>query len=364
MKEALSLAEAGFSVAHIAPDDEAGRFQDSGVEIITYRKGQGLVGRLARLPRLYRLAKALDAEYYHCNEVDSWLVGVALKLRYGKALIFDAHEEYPWTFAERRFPSPVRPVVAAMVGWLLGRLAAVSDRVVLAKRSLRDDYQAARDRLVLVQNFTPLEQTLDVPVREEPRMKEDGSLLLVHLGLIGRARGWEPMLEAVALSGSHTYLRIIGKFDDDSQADFEETVDRLGLRERVGFENWLPFEKAFQRLLQADVGLVLFQEGVRNHALALPHKLFDYMAAGLAVIVPRFAQEVAEIVSEARCGVVLDSPDASTLAEALRSLGESPEVRIEMGSRGRRAIRDLYNWESEAEKLIEMYRGLERERDS
>ena len=41
---------------------------------------------------------------------------------------------------------------------------------------------------------------------------------------------------------------------------------------------------------------LLFQAGEVNHRLALPHKLFDAMLAGLPVIAPDFATEVVAVV--------------------------------------------------------------------
>ena len=53
-----------------------------------FRRGLGLVS-------LYRRARAISAECYHCNEVDSWLVGVALKISGRPRLVFDVHETFP-----------------------------------------------------------------------------------------------------------------------------------------------------------------------------------------------------------------------------------------------------------------------------
>ena len=78
---------------------------------------------------------------------------------------------------------------------------------------------------------------------------------------------------------------------------------------------------------------VLFQPGDENHRLALPHKLFDCMLAGLPVIAPAFAEEVAAVVRDAACGVLVDSADPGAIAAAVTGLG-APARRAAMGEPG------------------------------
>jgi len=103
--------------------------------------------------------------------------------------------------------------------------------------------------------------------------------------------------------------------------------------------------------------LVLFQPGEENHRLALPHKLFDCMLAGLPVIAPAFGEEVAAVVRDAACGVLVDSTDPGAIAAATASLGD-PSRRAAMGEAGRRAATGRFGWAGEAARLVALYRRL------
>lgn len=357
-KEAVSLAQAGFSVSHLCPGTPGEAGVERGVRIRTYSRPAGIIGRLKQLLMLYRLAREEDADVYHCNEVDSWGVGVALRVLRRKRCVFDVHEHYPSTFAQSRFPLWMQPAVAGTVRLIFRLLTPFTDRIVLAKRSVADDFHIDKWRKVLVQNYTPL-SGLNFANDTSSRSASE-QYTLVHLGLFSKMRGWPQVLEAIAMM-HHRNLRllVIGEINDGSGAEFQLRVQQLGLTDTVSQLDWMPFEQAFAHLLQADIGLIAFQPGVLNHVYAMPHKMFDYMAAGMAVMLPSFAVEVAPVVQDSGCGVLIDPADPQDIAAKLDALLADPVEMRAMGQRGRQAVRQRYNWEAEATHLIAMYKGME-----
>lgn len=361
-KEAVSLAQAGFDVTHLAPGFTDTR-HEQGVQIVTYEPPQGLIDRVLQIPRLYRLASRLKADVFHCNEVDSWFVGVLLKCVWGAKVVFDVHEHYPSTLAEKHFPLWLRPLITGSTRLLFHVLTPFTDRLVFAKKSVAPDFKGSETKQVLVQNFTllsflsPPDEMAAIP--EPDSSDSDAMLTAIHLGLINRVRGWPQILDALDRAKSKNIrLHIVGTFDDGSQGEFEIRLRELGLEDRVYVEDWLPFGQAYQRLEAADIGLVMFQPVMLNHVYAMPHKMFDYMLAQLPVIAPDFAEEVAPIIAEADCGILVDPSDPDQVATALDHLATHPAARRQLGHNGRQAVFDHYNWEAEAEKLIKMYTEL------
>lgn len=356
-KEAVSLARAGYVVVHVCPGSPDEDGVEEGVTIRTYPRRKGLLGRVFQLRQLYRLARFEDADVYHCNEVDSWFVGVVLKLSVGSRCVFDVHEHYPSTFAESRFPRWLQPLVAFMVRLAFRILTPFTDRLVLAKQTVSSDFACPAEKKVLVRNFVPL-----ASLRFPQRLAKDvggAPRTLVHFGLISRTRGWPQILEALALMrNKHLRLEVIGQFNDGSEGDFRARVQALGLAERVEVHPWMKFEQAFARLIAADIGIIAFQPGILNHVYAMPHKMFDYMAAGLAVVLPRFAVEVAPMVEESGCGVLIDPADVHDIATKLDDLLDQPVAMREMGRLGREAVRMRYNWDDEVTRLLGMYNEL------
>ncbi|ODS23475.1 hypothetical protein AB835_08555 [Candidatus Endobugula sertula] len=366
-KEAVSLVNHGFEVVHIAPDENPKTWNEKGVDIITYDRPGGLKGRILQLKKLYTMAKQVNADVYHCNEVDSWFVGVFLKLRFGKPCVFDVHEHYPEEFAQTRFPQLVQPLVTLFISVLMTFLSFFTTRVVLAKKSLERDFRFYSSKnIVAVQNFSPIASFTNIhdcdATDSEQTILRDTPLKLIHLGLINRNRGWPQILEGLSIAkNKNVELSILGKMNDGSQQEFESAIMSLGLSERVQFESWLPIDEALKKVNVCDVGLIMFQPGLFNHVHALPHKLFDYMGSKLAVIAPRFAVEVSEIVSRSDCGILVDSSSAESFAAAIDCLSEDRAACKAYGEKGSHAVLTNYNWETEEKMLVNMYKELAKQ---
>jgi glycosyltransferase involved in cell wall biosynthesis len=180
---------------------------------------------------------------------------------------------------------------------------------------------------------------------------------LVHLGAMAQSRGWRPLLAALALLPG-VRLRLVGRFTDGSGPAFRARAAALGLAGRIEETGWLSQDQALAELAQGDVALVLFQPGVENHRLALPHKLFDAMLAGLPVIAPAFAEEVAAVLRAAGCGVLVDSADPRAIAAAVEALAD-PARRAALGAAGRAAALGEFGWAAQGQVLVGLHAALE-----
>src|SRR5690606_7293086 len=82
------------------------------------------------------------------------------------------------------------------------------------------------------------------------------------------------------------------------------------------------------------VGLMILANVPAFYYGTSPNKFFDYVAAGLPVLV-NYPGWVADMVQENRCGVAVPPDDPVAFADALERLAAERERREEMGRRGR-----------------------------
>ena len=203
------------------------------------------------------------------------------------------------------------------------------------------------ERITLVSNTPPRARAEGVK-RERPLRD---SLTVVYLGMMELTRGVGEVIDAAAiLRGSMPGLKVwlIGAGRDlgllEARARTQGLLD--GTVELLGY---IPNQRALELVAEADIGIV------PHHAdegwdTTIPNKLFDYMAAGLAVVTSD-AVPAARVVRETRAGTVFRSMDAQDCARAILDLAE-PATRCAAGAAGREAIRSRYYLEADIERLI------------
>ena len=96
-----------------------------------------------------------------------------------------------------------------------------------------------------------------------------------------------------------------------------------------------------------------------NYLASQPVKLFEYMCAGLPVIVSDFPV-CRGIVAGARCGILVNPLDPAETARAIEFLLTHPDEAREMGRRGFHAVRERYSWANEEKALLQFYSELFR----
>lgn len=74
-----------------------------------------------------------------------------------------------------------------------------------------------------------------------------------------------------------------------------------------------------------------------------PLKLYEYMAAGVAVVASRIGQ-IPDVVRDGESGLLCAPGDAASLADALDRLRTEPELRVRLSRAARRAVLERHTW--------------------
>jgi hypothetical protein len=152
-------------------------------------------------------------------------------------------------------------------------------------------------------------------------------------------------------------LRLAGQFET---AALRRDAERHPGWNRVEDMGFLGRSGVSELLSRVRAGLVLLHPEPR-YMVAWPVKLFEYMAAGLPVVVSDFPMW-RRIVEEAGCGLLVDPLDPAAIAGAIRRLLADPVEAEAMGRRGRTAIVDRFAWHTEEAKLLNLYSHLDGSR--
>jgi glycosyltransferase involved in cell wall biosynthesis len=72
-------------------------------------------------------------------------------------------------------------------------------------------------------------------------------------------------------------------------------------------------------------------------------------------VVASDADGFTEVVSNGETGIIVPKGDIECTAKAIQEFIDNPYLRIIMGKKGRERVLELYNWEDNVKKMLQIY---------
>lgn len=358
-KVARSLADAGHEVVSIGPATDPVAERD-GVRFVHIPDAPSKKARLISLLRLVQHGRREGADLYFAPEPESWVAALIVKFTRGGKVVFDMHEHVPTEFA-KFFPKPLQ----AFMEWLTVRFmrlfARGTDLIILTRDSFESSWTGLKTPRVTVINTNHLQPACDdIPAHLSAQYADRPTI--IHQGQFGDVRGSYQLLDAMKIAVTaipDLKCIVLGEYVFGDEAAFRDAIADAGLADHIDMPGVVPFEEVPAYIAVSRIGLILFQPGPRNHTLAMPHKMFDYMREGKPTIAPDFALEVRAILNEADAGALVDVTDPQAIADAIIRLLNDPAEAERLGQNGRRMVETKYNWQHDEQVLLEAIAQLD-----
>jgi glycosyltransferase involved in cell wall biosynthesis len=158
------------------------------------------------------------------------------------------------------------------------------------------------------------------------------SIIVGITGQMMPAKGHEDLLEAFHQLQKMPSLRCVigGKPVEPFYSRLQARIHELGLQERVAFSGWLAKVNDFFAGIDILVVPSRQEEGFGLVAT-------EAMATGVPVVATR-SGGLLDIVQDGRSGMLVDRQQPAQLANAIRLLAATPELRLAMGQSGRQRV--------------------------
>ena len=356
LREARALAAAGHEVTivELAPGSRTPRAVAGGFSIASALP-RPAVKRLIPF-KLHRLvsgmtiavaAARLRPDVVHAHDVamlpSGWLAARLARAR----LVYDTHEfALGVAYRTRAYGGLVRMVERFFVP-RSAAVITVSDGIAAR---LSEVYRLRRPPVV-VRNLPDLSVAEDGPgLREQLGLTADVPLVL-HQGAPAPDRGCETLVRAIArVDGAH--LVFLGAGEAAYMTRLRATAE---LNERIHFLPARPPELLLAATADADVGVSLLEDVCENHRLALPNKVFEYVAAGVPVLASDLP-ELRRLVTATGIGVLVDPSDAQSVAAGIEA---AVAGRAAIGD-AQSKVRESLSWTAESPRLTALYADLDR----
>jgi glycosyltransferase involved in cell wall biosynthesis len=351
-KECRALERAGFQVTVIGPhaaDAVADR-----VQIRSVRKHPARLARMTHtVLQVCREALRQDADLYHFHDPELIPVGLLLRAK-GKKVIYDIHEDLPKDILSKPYlPRWSRWALAGMIKRVEQLACGCFSAMIAVTPAIAERFRTLKPPTRVVYNYPCVNELV---LAHDPIPWSERAQSVAYVGGIMRQRAIREMVFAMGrlpLSLPAT-LELAGT-EVPADANPDELRHDAGWV-RVCHHGLLDQPATFRLLRRVRAGLVLFHPEP-NHTEAMPQKIFEYMGAGLPVIASDFPLW-RRILGEINCAIFVDPTSPDEIARAIEYVLTHSEEAEQMGLRGRAAVLRHYNWESEAQKLVQLYCGL------
>lgn len=348
-KEAVSLADAGFSVgilAHNTPEKIK-----SDVEFFDLGSASGRVSRWRNIPKAARKARHLNASVYHFHDPELIPVGLYLAEATDGAVVYDVHEDFGHKIAGREWiPGLIAQPAQYLYPEVEQIVASRFDAIVAATTRIEAQFVGLTECTRTVHNFP---RTGAIPSRLDKKERQ-AEYVLCYVGGLSELRGIHrslELLDTLRNRGVDAELWALGNWRTKAdKRKAENFIEKQDIEPWVQFPGYLDYAKMFEYLYASDVGLSLLD--TKEFHTAIPTKQFEYLYAGLPTVTTPLDAAINYLPEQFRR--VVPQGDTEAAADAVENALEYDYDTAEMQS----LVKREYSWESEVEKLVEMYRDL------
>jgi len=209
-------------------------------------------------------------------------------------------------------------------------------------------------KIYLVSNTVDLNTFAKKKVDDQIVKKYEGRFILLYSGFVSPERGLDTVVEGMKhLQEKLPEAKLLIVGNGIYIPELEQIVRTSHLENMVEFINWPGHENLGSYLEITDVGISP-QPNNEHWNNSIPHKLFEYMSQSKPVLVTD-AIPLKRIVLETESGLFYRTGDSENFAEIILEIASS---EINFGKNGMKAVKEKYNWENDAQTLIEMYNKL------
>ena len=283
---------------------------------------------------------------YFSNDLDTLLPNFLMSRLKGSRLIYDSHEyftEVPELIGRER----IRDIWLRIESYIVPKLKTMYTVNDTLAEVYSDKYHIPVHVVRNVPKMNGYGATSPIINIREKYSITPTDHLVIYQGAVNKDRGLEELIQAFTYLPKNYHLLIVGS-GDVYQTLLEKSLE-LELH-HVHFTGQIPFNELAAYTLQADLGVSLEKSTNLNYRFALPNKVFDYIAAGIPILVSPLT-ELCAILDKHDVGKLLPSHEPKDIAESIVSIF-SNEAQIQQWKANTEKARAEYCWEKEEKKLV------------
>lgn len=349
-RECMKLAEAGYDTTLIAQYDKNEII--GGVKIVAFPKANSRIYRMTLL-NIYMLFKALrqKADLYHFHDPELMFVGSLLKLS-GKKVIYDIHEDLPKQIHNKPYLSKsIVPYLSKAIEKVEAFFAKRFDGLVTVVPSIEKRLLRSNANTIMYRNF-PEMKLIDSAVAKK---RDDNKFRIIYPGSLSKVRGVEDIINVVAMYKGEVELILGGRW---SHKAFEEHCKNLEGWKYVKYLGRLPQKEVYEYMKSSDLGVHIIHDKP-SHRIGYPMKAFEFMACKVPFLISDIGNK-RELFEGA--ALFIEPQNLEDIKQNISSLIKDKKLGEQLSTYGRKKVEEVYNLESEVDRLLKFYENILEER--
>ena len=354
-KEARSLVQAGYKVTIICWDRQgelAARETIDGIEIrrigvrSVYKAGSR---QMFYLPRFWQQAlrelRKLHPDLIHCHDLETTPAGYWYARRHRLPWIFDAHECYP---EQTRLHT--NTAIYYLLLFLERFMTKRATYILTVGNLLAERFRQLGGRVAVVGNYQTPPSRPKAKITRALLGLQSEAFIVAYIGSFIPSREILPFIFATEHVHDVTVL-LLG--DGPQRATIEAALPQYP---RVRYLGQVPQEEVPDYTALADVIYYGLNTVDQNNHYSCPNALFHALAAGKPLLTTNVG-EIAHIVRQEQCGIVVEKPLPDLLAAAITKIRERHRLE-QFAENARRTATEKYNWPVAEKTLLNVYQEI------
>lgn len=185
------------------------------------------------------------------------------------------------------------------------------------------DERGVRVAPVIVHNYKPRRASRRTGKLRRLLGLGDDVRIVLYQGQLVQGRWLDRLLQAAPALPSDARLVLMGEVFPWWQEHAEPMLRNPAIGDKVLVAPWVPHEELMDYVADADVGVIIYDDRVRNNYLCEPGKLSDYVSAGVPVVAPAFPT-IEPVVRQFGIGQCFADGSPERIAEAIAGVLARP----------------------------------------
>ncbi len=355
LKMSRSLQNNGYEVTVLATNFKKNLPREEKIEGFTVKRIN--VGGFRFLPLnlfLFWLAiikNSRNANIIHANDLYALPPAYVIKKFFNRdvKIVYDCHEH------ETEGDIYIgKPIISFFAKLFERKMIYDADAVLTVSKSIAEDYVKIYniEEPILVLN-SPLIEGVEKKnlFREELNIPDDKEIFLFQ-GKNLPGRGLDDLIEVFKrLEDINKDIVLVLLVYGEGLEEIKESIKgskNIYWHEKVSVLEYMDYVSS------ADWGIYLMENICKNHDYALPNKVFDYLMAGLPIVISDL-KEVSRVVQENRIGYTVNAKNREKVVNLLKDFDKDTKKQFLTDIK---EASKKFSWEEQEKVLLKIYDSL------